>query len=337
MRGFQSSGWEPRNNPRGNEATEGTRLSQPQPLRPGKGHRNLASHPVGHALRVGHPRSGESSQPASMLDYCRIGCGAGSQTVGLTWDNGISTVFAMRINERTASIVASSCLLLLGVTVAHAQDPDNFKLDQPLITTAPVPETTTAIIPINRVDLFNGQDFTGCKFVSRSNEPFAGTWAVSNGVIRCSGNPAGYARTEKGYRNYKLTVEWRFVKVAPKADNTGVLFHIQPPDEVWPRCIQCQGRHDKQGDLFLMAGAESREHQGKDANTPVPKQGPSNEKPVGEWNTCEVICEGSSVKAWINGKLMNETTECTVSSGFIGFQSEGAEFEVRKVFLEPLK
>jgi hypothetical protein len=49
------------------------------------------------------------------------------------------------------------------------------------------------------------------------------------------------------------------------------------------------------------------------------------------------VCEGNSVKAFVNGKLMNETTECTVASGFIGFQSEGGEFEIRRVFLEPVK
>jgi hypothetical protein len=42
------------------------------------------------------------------------------------------------------------------------------------------------------------------------------------------------------------------------------------------------------------------------------------------------------VKAIINGKLMNETTECTVSSGFVGIQSEGADFEIRKMYLEPV-
>ncbi len=34
---------------------------------------------------------------------------------------------------------------------------------------------------------------------------------------------------------------------------------------------------------------------------------------------------------------MNETTGCTVTSGFIGIQSEGGDIEIRKVFLEPLK
>jgi hypothetical protein len=134
-----------------------------------------------------------------------------------------------------------------------------------------------------------------------------------------------------------LTVEWRFVKVAPKADNTGVLVHIQSPDKVWPMCIQNQGKSGRQGDLFLMAGAECKEHKGLDANTPVPMRGPSAEKPVGEWNTNVTVCAGNDVKASVNGKFMNEITECTISSGFIGIQSEGGDIEIRKIALEPLE
>ena len=74
-----------------------------------------------------------------------------------------------------------------------------------------------------------------------------------------------------------------------------------------------------------------------DANTPVPMHGQSNEKPVGEWNTNVTVCAGNDVKACINGKFMNEITECTISSGFIGIQSEGGEIEIRKMSLEPLK
>lgn len=194
------------------------------------------------------------------------------------------------------------------------------------------------VTPTNRLELFNGQDFTGLTFLSRSstNTP-AETWNVTNGVLHCSGKSVGYLRTKNSFRDYKLTVEWRFVKMAPKLDNTGVLVHMQLPDKVWPACVQVQGKHERQGDLFLMAGAESQEHRGLDANTALPMRGDSNEKPVGEWNTCETICSGKNVKAYINDRLMNETTECTVSSGFIGIQSEGAEFEIRKLLLEPLQ
>jgi hypothetical protein len=162
------------------------------------------------------------------------------------------------------------------------------------------------------------------------------TWSVTNGVIDCTGKPTGYIRSLKSYRDYALTVEWRFLKVAPGADNTGVLVHIQPPDKVWPQCIQNQGKHGNQGDLFLMAGAESREHRGQDANTALPKNGPSNENPVGQWDTNVTVCSGDDVKAMINGKWMNETTACTITNGFIGIQSEGGDIEIRKMFLEPL-
>lgn len=184
-----------------------------------------------------------------------------------------------------------------------------------------------------QTELFNGKDFSGWTFHLRNDADPAKTWSVTNGVIHCSGAAIGYLRTTESFLNYRLRVEWRFVKMAPKADNTGVLVHIQKPDNVWPRCVQVQGKHERQGDLFLMAGAESKEHLGKDGNTPVSLRGESNEKPVGEWNSCEVLCRGGSVEAYINDKLLNTATECTVTNGMIGIQSEGAEFEIRKISL----
>src|SRR5436190_14887057 len=73
------------------------------------------------------------------------------------------------------------------------------------------------IIPTARVELFNGKDLSGWTFFMRDNADPAKTWSVADGVIRCAGKPTGYLRTEKDYRDYKLTIEWRFVKVAPKA------------------------------------------------------------------------------------------------------------------------
>jgi len=190
---------------------------------------------------------------------------------------------------------------------------------------------------LRRVELFNGRDFSGWAFHMKDQSDPRRTWSVTNGLIHCSGSPIGYMRTEGCFSNYQLTVEWRFVKVAPKADNTGVLLHIQMPDKVWPACVQVQGKHGRQGDLFLMAGAESREHRGLDANTAMPMHGESAEKAVGEWNTSVTVCFGNRVKAWINDQLRNETTDCTISSGCVGIQSEGGELEIRRMSLDPLR
>jgi hypothetical protein len=197
-------------------------------------------------------------------------------------------------------------------------------------------ETANAQINQER-DLFNGKDFTGWTFFMKNNADPMQTWNVTNGVIHCAGKPAGYLRTEKRYHDYQLTVEWRFVKVARYADNTGVLVDMQLPDQVWPRCIECQGQNQKQGDFWLQGGATAKGHQG-DGRKPVhvPMNGRPNEKPVGEWNTCQVIASGDMVQIIVNGKSLNKIAGCNVSAGYIGIQSEGAEIEVRKVRLKPL-
>lgn len=195
------------------------------------------------------------------------------------------------------------------------------------------------ISPANRIELFNGTNFSGWKFVMKNNSDPTKTWSVKNGLIHCAGKPTGYIRTTQAYSNYTATVVWRFVKVAPGADNSGVLVHIQSPDKVWPRCVQNQGKSGRQGDLFVMAGAECKEHLalGKDANTPVAFSGAANENAIGEWNTNVTVCAGNTVEAVINGKSLNKISECTISSGYIGIQSEGAEIEIRQIFVEPVK
>jgi len=211
---------------------------------------------------------------------------------------------------------------------------DSFKMPQPLITNEGI-TPGKAIVPTNRIDLFNGKDFSGWTFFMRTNADPMLTWAVTNGVMRCQGQPFGYARTESTYRDYKLTVEWRFVKVAPQADNSGVFVHVQLPDRIWPKCIECQGQYQKQGDMILMGGATAPEHE-TTATRMLHTKETQNEKPAGEWNTYEIVCSGDGVKVFVNGKSMNEQNRFSISSGAIALQSEGGEFEVRKVFLEPI-
>jgi hypothetical protein len=187
------------------------------------------------------------------------------------------------------------------------------------------------------VALFNQKDFSGWTFCMKDNADPLKTWSVTNGLIHCTGKPVGYIRTTQVYSNYFLTVVWRFVKVAPKADNTGILVHMQLPDKVWPQCIQVQGKHDRQGDLFLMEGAEAKEHKGLDKNTPIPLRGDSVENPVGEWNKAETICVNGKIESFQNSKFVNEVTECTINSGYIGIQSEGGEIEIRSIDYAPLK
>lgn len=189
-----------------------------------------------------------------------------------------------------------------------------------------------AVTPTQKTELFNGKDFTGWKLFMKDAADPAKTWTIENGILKCTGTPHGYMRTEQAYQNYRVIVEWRFTTPG----NTGVLVHMGLPDKVWPRSFECQGMHKHQGDIWLWEGADCKEPKipGKNGFTRPVK---SAENTPGTWNTYQVECEGNSIRISVNGKPMNAATECNASSGFIGLQCEGGAIEVRKVTLEPLK
>ena len=116
-------------------------------------------------------------------------------------------------------------------------------------------EPAQPIVPTTKIELFNGKDLTGWVSHLKDDTDAATVWSVKDGVIACTGKPNGYLSTEKSYANYQVTVEWRFTR----AGNTGVLVHINPPDKVWPMCIECQGMHDHQGDFWIWSGAKVNE------------------------------------------------------------------------------
>jgi hypothetical protein len=60
------------------------------------------------------------------------------------------------------------------------------------------------------------------------------------------------------------------------------------------------------------------------------------EKPAGEWNTLEVVCEGDKITNILNGTVVNAGTKSSHTKGKIQFQSEGAEVFFRKIDLLPL-
>jgi hypothetical protein len=60
------------------------------------------------------------------------------------------------------------------------------------------------------------------------------------------------------------------------------------------------------------------------------------EKPLGEWNRMEVICDGDTITNVVNGYVVNVGTMSIPSMGKIQFQSEGAEIIFRKIEIRPI-
>lgn len=60
------------------------------------------------------------------------------------------------------------------------------------------------------------------------------------------------------------------------------------------------------------------------------------DKPAGEWNRLEVICDGDSITNVVNGFVVNAATKSSLTRGKILFQSEGAEILFRKIEVRPI-
>jgi hypothetical protein len=208
-----------------------------------------------------------------------------------------------------------------------------------LAATAGVPEKQKApIVPKKKTALWNGKDFTSWKlFVSNPGHDVTKTWSVKDGVIRCTGRPAGYMRTEADYANYLFHVEWRW---PGNGGNNGALVHMSGRDVVWPKSLECQLHSGNAGDFWVIGGIEIKEHARKGKRVRgrnVKKLKDSSEKPLGQWNAYDIICKDDWVVVLVNGVLQNVATGCSEKSGKICLQSEGTPIEYRNIYVEPLE
>lgn len=198
------------------------------------------------------------------------------------------------------------------------------------------------------VRLFNGKDLDGwytfTVHADKSADPHAdpkGVYKVADGVIHISGEEFGCLSTKEEYGNYRLRLEvkWGAKKWPPRDGATtprdsGILMHCVGPDKVWPQSIECQIQERDFGDFFLVGGT-TIEVAGKTEKGRVVKT-TNAEKPFGEWNVVEVVCDGDAITNIVNGVVVNKGTKASVSRGKIVLQSEGAEVFYRNITIEPL-
>ncbi len=60
------------------------------------------------------------------------------------------------------------------------------------------------------------------------------------------------------------------------------------------------------------------------------------ESPYGQWTRCEAVVDGSHLRYFVNGVLVNEILSGTLDHGRLLFQTEGAEVFYRNIELHPL-
>jgi len=203
------------------------------------------------------------------------------------------------------------------------------------------------------ISLFNGKDLAGWHTdipAADKNKEVEPSFVVRDGVLVSLGRPNGHLITDKKYSNYKLVAEYRF---PGKPGNCGILVHASRPRALYgmfPASIEVQMNSGHAGDFWciqeniVVPEMETRRPRGKNQEWGGTEKDArrilnltdDSEKPLGEWNTMEIVCKGGEVIVHLNGDLVNHGTECTVTEGRIAVQAEGAEVEFRKLELSPL-
>jgi hypothetical protein len=226
-------------------------------------------------------------------------------------------------------LAAGASLLLAGAAQAPQQKEDGF------------------------TPLFNGKDFTGWVYGLRANgtENKSGKgYQIENGVIYSTKEDGGNLYTEKEYANFIVRFEFR---LTPNANNgIGIRAPLQGDAAYVGMEIQVL---DDGGSEYtnLLPG----QYHGSVYKVAPAKRG--FQKPVGEWNSEEIVANGRQITVKLNGTTIVDANlddvkdEATLkehrdlskpdgsqgianTKGHIGFLGHGAHVEFRNIRIKVL-
>ena len=214
------------------------------------------------------------------------------------------------------------------------------------------------------IRLFNGRNLDGFDtFLEKkgeNNDPEK-VFQVHDGMLHISGAEYGYVVTKQEYGNYYLRAEFKWGEAThpPRpglARDSGILFHVNGANQIWPTSVEFQMIEGGTGDIILVGATttatrdgitKTRAHFDRRGKSPLPDRklyvagyrdpNLEYEKLHGEWNLLELYADGGGFRYIVNGKQANEATGCNLTRGKILFQSEGAEVYFRNMELRPLK
>jgi hypothetical protein len=240
------------------------------------------------------------------------------------------------------------------------------------------------------IPLFDGKSLDGWYTYlnkHKKNEDPQRVFQVQDGVIHVYRDAAeedevtfGYLATAAEYAYYHLRLEykWGAKKFRPRAAvrrDAGLLYHVVPPDVVWPRCVECQIQEQDTGDCFtvrgtqVVASVEEVTIETPDGPKMLPLYKPEakggRSQTIGEgsiariikssthehdgWNTVEVTVRGDeSVVHIVNGNTVFEAKDLRqqapdkskwepLGHGRIALQAEFAEVFYRNVAIRPIR
>jgi len=175
--------------------------------------------------------------------------------------------------------------------------------------------------------------------------------ARDNGLLlHCTGRPGNCASAKSKFTG-KFESPWmKGIELQIIEGGVGdilVLGGWKDDGTFWPTTLRARFSKDRDGETVFDKNAELRPFEafrlnwwGRDPDwkDEVGFRGKQDiESPMGEWTRVEAVVYGGNFTYFVNGTLVNEAKDCSMTEGRILIQTEEAEILFRKIDLEPLK
>jgi hypothetical protein len=189
------------------------------------------------------------------------------------------------------------------------------------------------------IDLFPGKDLKGWKRVALAPDTKLSErnpWSVDakNKILLCDGKDIKEMLLfQRPVGDGTFHVEWRFRPIKGKAEgyNSGIYVRSKDDGKEW---IQVQTaillKPPFVGDIFgdVLNNGEIK-------RVLVEGTGKKHVKPVGEWNTFDIVMKGKTITSKLNGATVCVMADCPMLTGHIGLQAEYFFIEFKNLRFEP--
>ena len=192
----------------------------------------------------------------------------------------------------------------------------------------------TAKVPKGFTSLFNGKDLTGWQILNGKIT----SWSVDKGLLFVKGGGGGWLMTDKEYANYELRLEFK----VPKGGNSGVALRSPMKGDPAYSGMEIQILDDPS-----YKGLQKWQATGSIYGVVAASKVPT--KPIGEWNSYRIVCNGRKVTIELNGeKVVDADLDDHVKKhaeshpgilrkgGHIGLQEHGGRVEFRNLYVKEL-
>jgi hypothetical protein len=186
--------------------------------------------------------------------------------------------------------------------------------------------------------LFDGKTLNGWKLVGGHGPGYV----VKDGIIVCPAEGGGNLFTEKEYANFAFRFEFKLTAGA----NNGVGIRAPLEGDAAYQGMEIQILDD--GDAVYKGQIRPEQHHGSVYDLIPARTG--YRKPVGEWNSEEIMVNGRHIKITLNGVIILDTSLDIVKepaalehhpglarrTGHIGFLGHGSHVEFRNIRVKRL-